>query len=311
VQVFGDFVFVTANTGSHDEGEDDHSSHGGAVVGQNSRGSGDSELGGVFSRFSTGMVLVGAHGDEPQSEHMDQLVIMDAKSHEIVRRVDVGFDAHLAHVVSDGEFAYVTATNSDELVKVSLSDWGVSSVSLPEGSAPHGLRLGDGFAAIAGMGGVLLLVDLGTNVVESVNVSGMLVQSAVVGDDVFVSVFDSDELVRYNVKSKKLDRFKLGSAGPIQLYPSVDGEFIYVADQGNMLGKPVGSFVFKVDARSGEIVSSVESGAAPHGVVVSPDGRVWVTNLLDNSVSVLSDDGLFKTVQVGVAPNGVSFWSEN
>lgn len=307
VQVAGDLVFVTANTGAHDESEDDHSSH----SDEKESSHGHSELSGVLSGLPTGMVLVGAHGDEPMSEHMDQLVVLDAKNHKIIERVDLGLDAHLAHVVADDSYAYVTSTNSDELFKVSLSDWGVSSIALPKGSSPHGFRLGDGFAAIAGMDGNLLIVDLRTNEVESVNVSGMLVQSAVVGDDVFVSVFDSDELARYNVKSKKLSRFRLGEAGPIQLYPSVDGNFIYVADQGNMLGKPVGSLVFKIDAVSGELVKSIESGAAPHGVVVSPDGRVWITNLLDNTVSVLVADELFKTIDVGVAPNGISYWSKN
>lgn len=307
VQVVGDLVLITANTGAHDEEEDEHSSHNSKQESSH----GDSELSNSLSSLPTGMVLVGAHGDEPKSEHMDQLVVLDAKSHEVIERVDLGFDAHLAHVVADESYAYVTSTNTDELFKVNLADWSVSSIALPKGSSSHGLRLGDGFAAIAAMDGNLLIVNLKTNEIESVNVSGMLVQSAVVGDDVFVSVFDSDELARYNVKSKKLNKFKMGEAGPIQLYPSVDGKFIYVADQGNILGKPVGSLVFKVDAVSGEIVKSIESGAAPHGVVVSPDGRVWVTNLLDNTVSVLAEDALFKTINVGVAPNGISYWSKN
>ena len=161
------------------------------------------------------------------------------------------------------------------------------------------------------MDGNLLIVDLNTNELKRVNVSGMLMQSAVVGDYVFVSVFDKDELARYDIKSEKLDRFRLGKAGPVQIYPSNDGEFIYVADQGNLLGKPVGTDVFKVSASSGEIVGTIESGSAPHGVVVSPSGKVWVTNVLDNTVSVIENDVVSETVQVGVAPNGISFWSRD
>ncbi|MBS3148819.1 hypothetical protein J4219_08115 [Candidatus Woesearchaeota archaeon] len=305
VQVSGDLVLVTSNSGSGDEHEE--GSHEEAESEANSH----TDLSGIISNLPSGMVMASAHGDEESSEHFDQLVVIDAKSHDILERIDLGVGAHLAHVVSDGKFAYITATNTDELFKISFADWSVSSISLPKGSAPHGLRLGDGFAAIASMDGNLLIVDLNTNAIKSVNVSGMLMQSAIIGDYVFVSVFDKDELARYDVKSGKLDRFKLGNAGPVQLYPSVDGNFIYVADQGNLLGKPVGTNVFKVSVSSGERVDTIESGSAPHGVVVSPNGKVWVTNVLDNTVSMIENDAVLATIHVGVAPNGISFWSRN
>ena len=56
---------------------------------------------------------------------------------------------------------------------------------------------------------------------------------------------------------------------------------------------------------------TVKSDYCPHGVVVSKDGKsVYVTNLLDNDLSVIDADSekVVAKIKVGLMPNGVSLY---
>jgi len=256
--------------------------------------------------------VVEAHGDEePSAEHPDQLVFMSAINHKILDRVDLDVGAHLAHVVSDGEYAYVTSTNKEALYKVELESKLASIIKLPNGSAPHGIRLSEdnSTAIIAGMGNSFIVFDLKTKSVKSLPLPGKGVQAGVAGDIWMVSVFDTGQLAVYegeNVSLIDLPKAK----GPIQIFQSPDNRFVYVADQGVYFDKPIGHTVYKVDLKERKVVSVLESGDAPHGVVVSSDGRVWVTNLNGNSVSVFKDDKKVSEIEVGAAPNGITYWKQ-
>ncbi len=59
------------------------------------------------------------------------------------------------------------------------------------------------------------------------------------------------------------------------------------------------------------VIQTIEGGIAPHGVVVSKDGKfVYVTNLLGNDVSVIDVEMGKETakIKVGKMPNGISVW---
>lgn len=60
-----------------------------------------------------------------------------------------------------------------------------------------------------------------------------------------------------------------------------------------------------------KVTQTILSGLAPHGVVVSKEGKlVYVTNLLSDDVSVI-DIALGREVakiKVGKMPNGISVW---
>jgi len=297
-------VLITANTEhkeSHNENEH--------VM---SKEQGDHEMS-ADMKIPTGIIAVEAHEEEDEVEmedHPDQLVILDAKSHKITDRIDLDTGAHLAHVVSDGEYAYVTATDAEVLYKVNLAKNTFSFVVLPNGSMPHGVRLSGNTAVIAAMGGSLLLVDLESKNIESIKLPGKGVQAGIVGNVVMASVFDTKQLALYDMSSKELSFVDLpGAKGPIQMYPSPDGKFVYVADQGVYFDQPPGRNTYKVDLSEKKVVATIDTGDAPHGVVVSPDGRVWITNLNGNSVSVISNDQKVSEISVGAAPNGISYWN--
>lgn len=128
------------------------------------------------------------------------------------------------------------------------------------------------------------------------------------------SVYDVKSLAVYDIVSAKLSYVDLPkeAKGPVQIYPTPDSRYIYVADQGYYFDQPVGDKVYKIDLQEMKVIQTVQGGSAPHGVVVSQDGKfVYVTNLLSGDVSVI-DAGAGKEIakiEAGEMPNGISLWS--
>ncbi|MEM3154283.1 MAG: YncE family protein [Candidatus Woesearchaeota archaeon] len=301
VQVVGDKVLVTANIAHKESESGEH---------------GDHEMAAVDMEIPIGIIAVAAHGEEEteHEDHPDQLVIIDAKSHKIAKRIDLDIGAHLAHVVSDGAYAYVTATNNELLYKVNLATGNYFPVILPKGSMPHGIRLtaDNKTAIIAGMTGYLLLVNLETKNITTIKLPGKGVQAGVAGDYAMASVFDTRQLALYDMKTQELSFVDLTNAkGPIQMYPTPDNNYVYIADQGVYFDQPPGRNTYKIDLAEKKVVAVIDTGDAPHGVVVSPDGRVWVTNLNGNTVSVIQNDSKIKEIEVGASPNGISYWNKS
>ena len=60
-----------------------------------------------------------------------------------------------------------------------------------------------------------------------------------------------------------------------------------------------------------KVVEAIKAGTAPHGVVVSPDGKtVYVTNLVSDDVSIVdtSTNKEVGRIATGAKPNGISYW---
>jgi YVTN family beta-propeller protein len=298
VQVVGDKVLVTANM-AHKEEEEAH---------------GDHEMAAAEMKIPTGIIAVEAHetGEAEGPDHPDQLVIMDAKSHKITDRIDFDIDAHLAHVVSDGTTAYITSTNEEIIFAVNLETHKISYIVLPNGSMPHGIRLTpDGKTAIvAGMMSSMYLINIETKNITTIALPGKAVQAGIVGNIAMVSVFDTKQLALYDMITGNLSFVDLPNAkGPVQIYPTSDGKYVYIADQGVYFDQPPGRNVYKVDLAEKKVLATIDTGDAPHGVVISPDGRVWVSNLNGNSVTLIQNDQKVKEIAVGAGPNGISYWS--
>lgn len=122
-------------------------------------------------------------------------------------------------------------------------------------------------------------------------------------------------MVRYDLQSGQITRIPLptGAQGPIQLYATPDSKFLYVADQGELMERPVSNKVFVIDIANAKVINTIKAGNKAHGVVVSQDGKtVYVANTSDNSISIIdvATQKVTATVPVGKGPNGVSYWSE-
>ncbi|MBK0402403.1 hypothetical protein I5M27_05365 [Adhaeribacter sp. BT258] len=251
----------------------------------------------------------------------EKMVVINAEADTVLRRITMPVHLHMAHVVldSDSRFAYVTATDAGLVLQISTETFFTTNVyTLPATHQPHGLRYFNGKLYAANMEGKTISeIDAANGQVTEIPVGGMAVQTAVSPDGkyVFASLFDTKEIVRYNLQTKTLDRIPLPATaqGPIQLYPTPESNKLFVCDQGVLLNRPASNKVFVIDIENGAVTNTITVGNAVHGVVVSKSGKTaYSTNTNDGSVSVIdvASEKVTATIPVGITPNGISFWSE-
>lgn len=265
---------------------------------------------------------VNAHGEEnPTSGESDEVIVIDPSRDAIIKRIQVKPGIHLAHVVltPDSKYAYVTAQVEGVIYKIDARSYKiVKEVKFPDSSEPHGLRVSvDGsFAYVAMLKGKSLgVVDLKTDKFSEIPLGGAAVQAGVTPDNKYavVSLYDTKQLGVYKVSDGSVSYINLpeNAKGPIQMYATPDSRFIYLADQGYYFDQPSSEWVYKIDIETREVVKEIKAGKAPHGVVVSSDGKfVYVTNLLSGDITVIDTekDEEIKRVKVGKEPNGISVW---
>lgn len=251
----------------------------------------------------------------------DQVIVIDPATDTIRQRIGIAPMAHLSHVVvtPDGGTAYVNAQNQNQIHRIDAASFQRKGSIDVSGQGPHGIRLApDGSRAYLAMlqGRSLGIMDTSAGGMSYVPLGGAAVQAGVTpnGQLALASVYDSKRLAILDVASKTLSFADLPVAarGPLQLYPTPDSRFVYLADQGFYFDQPVGDTVYKIDLGSRQIVKTIPVGQAPHGVVVSADGgSVFVTNLVSNDLSVIdtASDREVARIPVGKEPNGISLWS--
>lgn len=262
-----------------------------------------------------------SHGEEGVNN--DELILIDPATDTITERIPLGIGMHLAHVVIDAEdtLAYVASQEHSIVFVVNIQNGSIlRKVKLPEDSLPHGIRLTpDGKNLLIAMIGekAIGIMNTETSALELVRTSDKVVQVAVTPDGryVFGSLYGTKSIARYDLSTKKLDTVRLpdGAKWPIQLYPTPDSQSLYVADQGFYFDEPTSNQIYEIDIASLQVVKSYTGGQAPHGVVVSHDGKkVYVTNLLSDTISVIdtTTDTITNTIAVGEKTNGISIWKK-
>lgn len=266
-----------------------------------------------------------AHGEEEtESLEFDQVIIIDPDTDGILKRIPIAKGIHLAHVVltPNSQYAYITAQNEGTVYKINVKTFEViKEIKTGSGSQPHGLRISpDGkYAYLAMLGNKSLgVINLKNDVFSEVLLNGAAVQTGVTPDNkyVVVSLYDTKQLAVYRVNDGSVSYINLpeNAKGPIQMYSTPDSRFVYLADQGYYFEQPSSEWVYKIDLESKRAVKEIKAGKAPHGVVVSGDGKfVYVTNLLSGDVSVIdiSRDEETARIKVGKEPNGISIWYKN
>lgn len=264
-----------------------------------------------------------AHGDEEEFRaERDEIIVINPVKDKILARIPLGVGIHLAHVVltPDSSFAYATAQTENAIYKIDAKTLKiVRRIETAKGSEPHGLRVTpDGLTAyIAMLGGKSLgRLELQSDTFSEVPLNGQVVQTGVTLDGKFVlaSLYDTKQLAVYQTDEKELKLIWLpeSAKGPIQMYPTPDSRFVYLADQGYYFSQPTGERVYKIDLTTMAVVKEIKAGQGPHGVVVSPDGKfVYVTNLVSGDVSIIDTvtDQEIKRIKVGQDPNGISVWT--
>lgn len=260
--------------------------------------------------------------DMGHGQNSDKLFIIDPVTDTIVYSIPVATDSHLAHVVTspDTKTAYVTSQEKGKVYVIDVEGRRIiREIALGEASGPHGLRVTpDGtevfIALIDGKG--MAVLDTETNIVRNITLPGAGVQTAVTQDGIyaFSSVYDTKQIVWLNRKNNEQGVITLpeGSRGPVQIYPTPDSRYLYVADQGYYFDQPTGNLVYRIDIGRKIVDKTITAGSAPHGIVVSEDGaRAYVTNLLGDDVTIIDTDTNreISRIPVGDMPNGISIWS--
>ncbi len=263
------------------------------------------------------------HGEEKSSamSNKDEVIVLDPFSDVIIKRIEIGTDLHLSHIslTPDSSYAITASQEKGILYKINATTFEIEKeVATKKDGGPHGLRISpDGKTAyIAMLGGKSLgILDIESFKLKDVALKGSVVQTGVTPDGKYAlaTVYETKSLAVYNTATSELKYIDLPkeAKGPVQLYPTPDSRYVYVADQGYYFNRPNGDTIYKIDLKEMKIVETIKGGSAPHGLIVSKDGKfVYVTNLLSDDVSVINteSDIEVKKIPVGKMPNGISLW---
>ena len=261
------------------------------------------------------------HDEEGSINPNDEIIVIDPLTDKIIKRIEMGTDLHLSHVAltPDSNYAIVAAQTKGVIYKINAKTYEVEKeINTEKGGEPHGLRISPDSktAYIAMLGGKSLgILDIAQMSLTNVPLKGAAVQTGVTPDGKYAlaSVYDAKSLAVYDIASKKLSYVDLPkeAKGPVQIYPTPDSRFVYVADQGYYFNQPASDLVYKIDLQEMKVAETIKGGTAPHGVAVSQDGKfVYVTNLLSDDLSVI-DTAAGKEIakiKIGKMPNGVSLF---
>lgn len=212
----------------------------------------------------------------------DQVIIIDPYRDIIIKRIEIGQDLHLAHVslTPDNSYAIVASQEKGIIYKINTSSFEIEKeIVVEKGGGPHGLRISpDGKTAyIALLGGKSLgILDIASFTIRDIPLKGSAVQTGITPDGKYAlaSVYETKSLAVYDIISGTIRYVDLPkeAKGPVQIYPTPDSRYIYIADQGYYFDQPTGNLVYKIDLQEMKVVRTILAGSAPHGVIVSQEG---------------------------------------
>jgi YVTN family beta-propeller protein len=257
-------------------------------------------------------VAAEAHGHT--NEVSGLLLVMDPDRLQAgpARKIELG--RHPAHVVLDAtdRLALITLSDEDVVVVVDLTA-GVVTGRIPTGAYPHGLRLhpnGTELWVANVKDGTLSVLDLGgARETARIAVGAAPVQVGFVpsGRRLFASLRDENAVAVVDTGARRLIGKIPVRRGPIQVHASPDGRWLYVANQGSEADPDRCLCILDVERL--QVAAQVPVGLGAHGVTVSPDGTVFVSNIVEGTVSAVDPVGqrVMRTFRVGAGPNGITF----
>lgn len=157
------------------------------------------------------------------SSKTNYLIVIDPNTGTIKEHVLLGKDLHVAHVVLDNESknAFVTAGETNEVIQVDATTYKVvRKFDLGAKHAPHGLRYANDKLYVANMDGKSMsVITIADGKVTDIPLGGIAPQVAVTRNDkfVFVSLYDTKEVIQYDLKNGQIIRIPLpGTASTLR-----------------------------------------------------------------------------------------------
>lgn len=240
------------------------------------------------------------------------LAVFDHKKMQEGPLKEISVGMHPAHVVTDssGKKAYVTLSGENAVAVVDL-DKGKILNKIKTGRSPHGLRTSpDGrelYVANMKEDTVSVIDVQNEREITRIKVGANPVQVAFTPDGkrAYVSLNADDAVAMVNTTTREVKKIISVNRGPVQLF--ANSTYLFVANQGTR--ENPGHMVTVIDQSTSSIIKEITVGNGPHGVNISADGKtVFVTNVYDNSVSIINADTLIvtETIKVGREPNGIT-----
>jgi YVTN family beta-propeller protein len=270
-----------------------------------------------ISRDGGRLLAVGtaaAHGHTHDGSGLLLIIDPDRLHAGPARSIELG--SHPAHVVPDAtdRIAFVTLSGENAVWAANLAG-GEIEARIPTGAYPHGLRLhpNEKELWVANVeDGTLSVLDLRERrEAARIEVGAAPVQVGFIpsGGRLFASLRDENAVAVLDTPSRRVIGKIAVGRGPIQVHASPDGRWLYVANQGSEVDPD--RCLCIVDVERLELAAQVPVGLGAHGVTVSPDGTVFVTNIVDGTVSAVDPASriVVRNFKVGAGPNGITYRS--
>jgi YVTN family beta-propeller protein len=239
----------------------------------------------------------------PESETRTVAVI-DARTYRIVRRLMVGGEPE--HVATSGNWLLAGSAVDDSLTLIDARSGrphrqlrAIDPYNLY--SSPDGTKV---IVVAQARGELRLLHPRRLTLMGVVHLPGSGASHLAFAQDgrtLAVAAVDSGDLIRVDVKRRRVEEVTHLGGVPVDVKLSPDGKSFLVANQE--LGG-----VSIVDARSFRATGFIRTGAGAHGLVLSRDGRkLYVGNRTAGTISVIAPATrrLVATWTVGGSPDGL------
>jgi peptide/nickel transport system substrate-binding protein len=172
--------------------------------------------------------------------------------------------------------------------------------TIPVGSAPTGVAVGDGSVWVANASdGTLTRIDaVAGEVVNTIALGAGATDVAVGADGVWVSDEGGARVYRVDPKNDQVTALINVGTGPTAI--AVGFGSVWVANS-------LDGTVSRIDPQANTVTATVAVGDGPGGITVSHDG-VWVANQYAGSVSLINPttNAVKRTITVGNRPQGLA-----
>lgn len=244
-----------------------------------------------------------------------ELLVIDSKTGEIVKRIDTGKNLHGIDMTPDGKYLYLASGDFKEgkefnyiTVVATNSHKVVAEIPTTSKSPSHIDFSRDGSLAYVAniLSNNITLISTETfNIIATIPVGTIPNEVEPSADDKFLyvaNVTDGTVSVIDLINRKEIETIKSGE-GTHGLALSADGKFLFASNR-------ISNDLIKVDLDSNELKGKVLTGkTANHVSLVPGTDKLYVTNKDSNDLTVVDADTMkiLSKINLGKTPHEISF----